>query len=114
MEQSYSIGLQQFLAVIIVIALGVVFIRAFRRKDHTEFIDVPKSKCQQDYVAIMGSIEDSTTEDQLDTLADTVRKFFKLHCKYKEDNREVIRFYTELKTAIDNKKAELNAVTEVW
>jgi hypothetical protein len=110
----HSIELQQWFALLIIISLGVVLIRAFRRKSYPAFINVPKSKCQQDYKAIMGSIEDSTTDKQLDILEGTTYTFFKLHCKVKDDNREVIRFYTELHAAIDKKRAEINAVTEVW
>lgn len=106
--------LYQFLAVTIFTILGIVFILAFRKRDLPKCINVPASKCHNDFKAIMGCIEDSTTSDQLEKLENISRTFFKLHYKMEDDNSEVICYYTSLQNTIDNKKSEINAVTEVW
>lgn len=113
MTQQYSSEVYQFLAVAIILALGILFIRAFRNKDLPKCKSVPASRCQKDFTAIMGSIEDSTTNEQLDKLSDTARDFFKLHYKIEGDNSEVISCYTSLQNAIDAKKYN-NAVKEIW
>lgn len=114
MTQQYPTEVYQILALLLILTLGIVFIRAFRKKDLPKCVDVPASKCESDFKAIMGCIEDSTTNEQLEKLAITAQKFFKLHYNMEGDNSEVIRCYTTLQNAIDKQKSKINAVTEVW
>jgi uncharacterized membrane-anchored protein YhcB (DUF1043 family) len=114
MTQQYSTEMYQLLALIIALVIGIVFIRAHRKKELPKCIDMPTSKCQNDFTSIMGCIEDSTTNEQLEKLTNTSRTFFKLHYTIDGANSEVITCYSQLQNIIDKKKSEINAVTEVW